>query len=154
MSLLSLVAVTGLALAGAACEKKADAPKAPASPVAPAKTDAHGHDHEHGDSVELGTQTIGGFTVKASRDDKVEAGKEVPFDLFITPPAGNKFGAARIWIGTEDAKGSMKVKCETEEDHYHAHAVAPTPLPEGSKLWVEVENDKGEKHTGSFAIKP
>jgi hypothetical protein len=65
--------------------------------------------------------------------------------------------AVRFWIGTEDAVGSMKAKSEIENpaepNRWHTHADVPNPIPTGSKLWVEIESDTGEKVTGSFDLK-
>lgn len=119
-----------------------------------------GHDHadgdmhdDHGPTVELGSSAIGAFQVKASRDGGIKAGGESPVDLWLTPSAGAKVGAVRAWIGTQDAKGSIKAKMDLEKDNYHNHVEIPNPLPTGAMLWVEIEDDKGLKTTGSFALK-
>jgi len=114
--------------------------------------EGEGHD-DHGATVELGTGTIGAFQVRASRDGEVEAGGEAAVDLWVTPTASAKIGAVRAWIGLEDAKGSIKAKMDLEKDNYHSHVEVPTPMPAGSKLWVEIEDDKGVKATGSFELK-
>lgn len=135
------------------CEKKAPAP-APTT-----KTDKHDHDHG-GVSVALGEQEVGGFTAKATRDDgKIIAGKEAPIDVTVTPKAGTtaKVTAVRFWIGTQDAKGSVKAKAEIEDpkepNSWHTHTEVPNPLPAGSKLWVEIEDDKGTKSVAGFDLK-
>jgi len=162
------------------CDKKPDAiapvkPSGAANTSTPAvkqpaiKADDHahapgekhdGHDHsdgdkhdDHGPTVELGSSTIGSFQVKASRDGEIKAGGELPVDLWLTPSAGVKVGAVRAWIGTQDAKGSMKAKMGLEKDNYHNHVEVPNPLPAGAMLWVEIEDEKGVKTTGSFALK-
>ena len=118
--------------------------------------DGHGHGHS-GKIIELGSATIGGFDVKLTRDaDPIVAGGEGAFDATITGGTGN-IAAVRFWVGTADAKGSMKAKAEIEDpkepNRWHTHAEVPKPMPADSKLWVEVENDKGEKSTGSFDLK-
>lgn len=132
----------------------------------------HGHDHDHGDAghdpghghhgaaIELGSGTIGPFGVQAMRDEgAVEAGKEAAVDVIVTPAAegGAKVAAVRFWIGTEDAAGSVKARAEIENaaepNRWHTHAEIPSPLPAGSRLWVEIEDDKGALHTGSFDLK-
>lgn len=153
------------ALSAAGCEKRAEtAPKTPA-PAANSDDDGHDHDdadghdhdhdhgdgHDHGPVTQLGEQSAGGFTIKASRDGAVTAGGDAPIDASITGSA--KVAAVRFWIGSRDAKGSVKARAEAEQDHWHAHVEVPKPLPEGSRLWVEVETDKGEKSVAGFDLK-
>lgn len=148
------------ALSAAGCEKKAEPAPAskPPAPAANSGHDGHDHDHDHGDGhdhgpvTQLGEQSAGGFTIKASRDGAVTAGGDAPIDASITGSA--KVAAVRFWIGSQDAKGSVKARAEAEKDHWHAHVEVPKPLPEGSRLWVEVENDKGEKSVAGFDVKP
>jgi hypothetical protein len=127
-----------------------------------AKGDDHDHDHaaggghddhDHGPVVELGSTNIGGFSVKASRDGAVEPGGEAPVDLWITPTAGAKVGVVRAWIGTQDAKGSVKARLDLEKDNYHNHVEVPKPLPADAKLWIEIEDEKNVKAVGSFDLK-
>ena len=124
----------------------ADASKAAGSDA------GHGDDHDHGATTELGEQSAGGFTIKASRDGDVVAGKDAAIDVWVTGGT-SKVAAVRFWIGTQDAKGSVKAKAELEKDNWHTHAEIPSPMPEGSKLWVEVETDKGEKTVVGFELK-
>lgn len=137
----------------------------------PAKADDHGHDHSHGGDqahkaghggavITLGEATIGVFTAKATRDEgQIVAGKDAPIDVTITSAAGatTKAVAVRFWIGTQDAKGSVKAKAEIEDpkdpNRWHVHAEIPNPIPGGSKLWVEIEDDKGGTAVGSFELK-
>jgi len=176
--LLAPLAIGNL-LAG--CEEKTapisvtPAPK-PATPSAtpattPATPKADGHDHAHdtdhkdehghgGPVVELGEQPIGAFTAKASRDaGQIVAGKDAPIDVTLasTAVAASQPSAVRFWIGTEDAKGSVKAKAEHEDpkkiDVWHVHVEIPSPLPPTSKLWVEIEDNKGVKSIGSFDLK-
>lgn len=120
------------------------------------KKDDHGHDHDHdhahGDAVKLGTATIAGFTVTASMEGAVKAGEEAHVDLSITGGTGTPKGV-RVWIGTEDGAGSVKSLAERGDHGYHAHAEAPNPLPEGSKLWVSIDDEQGVTHMGSFELK-
>jgi|CXWL01.1.fsa_nt_gi predicted small lipoprotein YifL len=170
---LLLIAVLTLATLAAAssltgCEDK----KPAATPPKPAKADDHAHDHgptgEHaapkaghgGAVIALGEQTIGSFTAKATRDEgQIVAGKDAPIDVTITPTAGatTKTAAVRFWIGTQDAKGSVKAKAEIEgpkdPNRWHVHAEIPNPMPAGSKLWVEIEDDKGGTSVGGFDLK-
>jgi hypothetical protein len=148
VALLSCVAV-GLAAAG--CDSKQ--PPAKAAP----KTDSHasgGHgDHSH--PVALGEGTFGPYTVRASRDEgPLKPGGDAPIDVWVT---GGPVTAVRFWIGTEDGKGAMKSRAEIENasdpTHWHTHAEVPDPIPQGGKLWVEIEGEGGGATTASFDLK-
>ncbi|HEX8323541.1 MAG TPA: hypothetical protein VF595_06460 [Tepidisphaeraceae bacterium] len=146
------------------CEDKAE--KAPPAETAGAHD---GHDHappttapvagHGGPIVALGSATAGAFQLSATRDQgPIEAGKDTPIDVTVTPAAGAaKPTAVRFWIGTEDAKGSAKAKAEVENpaepNRWHTHVDIPTPLPADAKLWVEVEAEGGAKSTASFDLK-
>lgn len=168
--------VSGLCIASASllmvgCEKKADAPAKPSTDTTATKDD-HGHDHAagsnhdhsdskdakatnddgHGPTTELGEQIIDGYTIKASRDGDIIAGSDAPIDVWISGGT-DKVAAVRFWIGTQDGKGSVKARAEIERDNWHTHAEVPSPLPDGSKLWVEIESDKGAKTLASFDLK-
>lgn len=161
------------------CEKKAEAPAKPAAKTGTtASGDGHdhkdgdGHDtkagekhdhkdgddhdhkdgHGHGPKTELGSQSAGGMTINAALEGAVTPGAEATFDIGVTGGAG-KPAAVRVWVGTQDGKGSIKGKAEAEGDGWHAHTEVPKPLPAGSKLWVEVETARGEKHTVGFELK-
>jgi hypothetical protein len=148
----------------ASCEEKS----APPAPSGASTTPAPAPAPEHKDSgaghggpvIDLGSSTIGPFDVKAMRDQGViVAGKDAPIDVTVTPSSGAtaKAAAVRFWIGTQDAKGSVKAKADIENpaepNRWHTHAEVPNPLPENSMLWVEIEDDKGGTSTGSFALK-
>lgn len=150
-------------------------PKA-TSPAPDGHQDDDGHDHggdKHTDAkkdgghaghggavVELGETTVDGMKIKASRDKgEIKAGGDAPIDVWVMTADGTPttVAAVRFWIGTEDAKGSIKAKSEievpTEPNHWHTHAEVPDPLPPGAKLWVEVEVKPNEKKTASFDLK-
>jgi hypothetical protein len=143
------------------CEEKKPAGTSATKPATPAKADDHGHGHGHGGAaIPLGEQTIGSFTTKATRDEgEIVAGGDAAFDVTITPAAGatTKAAAVRFWIGTQDAKGSVKAKAEIEDakdpNRWHVHVEIPNPMPAGSKLWVEIEDDKGSTVAGSYDLK-
>ncbi|QOJ01126.1 MAG: hypothetical protein HRU70_11735 [Phycisphaeraceae bacterium] len=158
-SIITVVSVLSLLAAAASqtgCEKKPEPVKAGGPAATPTGTDTHGHsagmDHGHGPTTALGEQTAGGFTVKASRDGGISPGGDAPIDVWVTGGSA-KVAAVRFWIGTQDAKGSLKAKAELEKDNWHTHAEVPSPLPEGSKLWVEVESDSGETTLVGFDLK-
>jgi hypothetical protein len=150
-----LISVLGIA-AFVGCEKQ---PATTSNNTPPAKTDteapaAAGH---HGKPIELGTATAGEFSLRAARDEgAITAGSDAPIDVWVTGGTAKVVGV-RFWIGAEDAKGSIKAKAEiefpAEPNHWHTHAEIPDPMPAGSKLWVEVEDDKGGRSVTSFDLK-
>ena len=133
------------------------------------KSDSNGDDESvpknltagHGGKViPLGESVIGSFDVMVTRDvGEIVAGKDAPIDVTVVPVAGSsvKAVAVRFWIGTENAIGSVKAKSEIENpkepNRWHTHADVPNPIPAGSKLWVEIENENGERVLGSFDLK-
>ena len=172
LALLATVAIGGgLSLCTLGCDGSK-------SPVTAEEHDHEGHDHEghdhgkgeapaepkpaeastepkaadaHGLPTQLGEQTVGGYIVKASRDGALAAGGEAPIDVWVS--GGAKVSAVRFWIGSEDAKGSVKAKAAIEDDNWHTHAEVPKPLATDAKLWVEIEAEGGAKVTASFDLK-
>lgn len=179
LALLTVVSFAAVAMPLGGCEKKAEPAKPAAGTgksAANKPADSHdGHDHGPGDDhrkpdshapghggavIALGEQTVGPFNAKATRDEgQIVAGKDAAIDVTITPVAGSaaKAVAVRFWIGMQDAKGSVKAKAEIEDpkdpNRWHVHAEIPSPMPAGSKLWVEIESDKGEKSVAAFDLK-
>jgi VCBS repeat-containing protein len=173
---VALVAAAGMMVGVVGCERKETGGTAGEQPAASGDgthehdhdhahdhdhdhADGHGHDHrhgEHGATIDLGVVTAGSFSVTAALGEgAVEAGKEVAVDLTITAVEGEaQVVAVRVWIGTEDAAGSIKARAEAEGGvgNWHAHVEAPSPLPEGSRLWVEVEDDRGELRLAMFDL--
>ncbi|MGE3108160.1 MAG: hypothetical protein AB7G11_09985 [Phycisphaerales bacterium] len=166
MTFQSLAAL--LITAGLCCVPACDKKPAPGN-TAPANTRNDDHDHAPGDGhdhhdhaavIDLGATTIGPFEVRASRDQgDLVAGKEAAINVTVSPAPGATatVAAVRSWIGAEDANGSVKTKADIEDpknpNRWHTHAEIPSPLPAGSKLWVEIEDDKGAKSVGSFDLK-
>lgn len=140
------------------CERKSESPTPAASTDGHAHRPGdghnhdHDHDHDHGPTTQLGEQVAGGFTVRASRDGDIAPGGDAPIDVWITGGAGRPT-AVRFWIGTQDARGSIKARAELEKDNWHTHAEVPDPLPAGSMLWVEIETGAGEKTVVGFDLK-
>jgi|LauGreDrversion4_2_1035121.scaffolds.fasta_scaffold14780_2 hypothetical protein len=118
---------------------------------APAAAEAD-HGHGHGATTQLGEQEVAGFTVRASRDGAIASVPDAPIDVWITGGSG-RVTAVRFWIGTQDAKGSVKAKAEIEKDNWHTHAELPSPMPAGSKLWVEFEVEGSAKQLVGFDLK-
>ena len=108
----------------------------------------HGHDddhdhvaddeHGHGESVSLGQVAIGAWTVEAARSGEVAAASEIVVDLGIT--GGTPVDVVRMWVGTEDARGSIKVRADGGGDAWHGHVAIPADLPPGSAIWIEIES--------------
>ncbi|MEK6798525.1 MAG: hypothetical protein AABZ12_06145 [Planctomycetota bacterium] len=175
MRYLIAIVVVVLSLGLGACDRSADKAGSGSKPpaAAPAKlTDDHRPGEAHaiagakddpgpkaqtdlgGEVIELGTAKIGEFTARASRD-KVEfkPGGDAPIDVWIDGGVGKGVTAVRFWIGTQDAKGSIKAKAGIEDGKWHTHVEIPLPMPEGSKLWVEIEEPSAKKVLGSFDLR-
>ncbi len=130
-----------------------DHPHGPNGEHTPATVPTAGHG---GPVIALGTATAVPFSLVATRDQgAIVAGKDAPIDVTVTS-TGGKPTAVRFWIGTEDAKGSVKAKAAIENpaepNRWHTHAEIPEPLPADSKLWVEVEAEGGVKSVASFEL--
>lgn len=137
-----------------------------------AKSEAHDHEHADGDShvhsddaghdgpmTDLGSSSIGSFTMKASRG-QIAAGSDAPINAWLTPSVGGANAnvvAVRFWVGTQSGAESVKAKAEIEDpaqpNHWHGHAEVPNPIPAGSRLWVEIEFEGQGKQAGSFDLK-
>lgn len=162
MHRLAMIVAISCMFVLAGCEQKPAAPPAGSGVGAsdkPAgdKKPSAGHG---GEIIELGTTKTGDLTVRASRDKgEIKPGGDAPIDVWVTT-ADDKpatVTAVRFWIGTEDAKSSVKAKAEievpSEPNHWHTHAEVPSPLPAGAKLWVEIEGTNGKKNVASFDLK-
>lgn len=119
-----------------------------AKPAAGKAAGDHG-DHGQGEGGALGTATIGVWTVAVSGE--VKAGSEAHLDIKLSGSAA-KPAAVRVWIGSQDGKGAMKQKADGSGNEYHAHADVPNPIPAGAKLWIEIDDGKGDKAVGGLAI--
>ncbi len=162
-SMLAAAAFSLFALALAGCDKPAPAKPAGGDKSAAGKTDAAKHDdsththakddHAHGgDEFDLGSSKIGVWNVKVSQEGTVAAGEEGHFDVILSGSADVP-AAIRMWIGTADAKGSVKAKAEIEKDtQWHAHVEAPKPIADEHMLWIEIEDAKGGKESHAFKL--
>lgn len=131
--------------------KSAPDPRSAETSTAPSSgTPTHG-----GETIDLGTQKLGEFNVRASREKgALEPGGEAPVDVWVDGGTGQGVAAVRLWIGTQDARGSIKAKAEFEHGKWHSHLELPTPMPAEARLWVEIEKSAGERSSGSFDLKP
>lgn len=168
--LTPIAAIAAIALLAplSACEK-APAPS-PGAETHSAATHNHdhdhdhadhaGHDHGHGEPIPLGETAAGPYRVRAARDrGELAPGGDAAIDVWIEPAADGapRVAAVRLWIGAEDAAGSIKARAEIENPanpaQWHTHAELPDPLPEGSRLWIEIEDDSGATTLASFDLK-
>ncbi|MEQ8819903.1 MAG: hypothetical protein RLY93_06630 [Sumerlaeia bacterium] len=105
--------------------------------------------HSHGgEIVSLGEKQVLGFTVKAEQEGAVTAGQEAVFLIETTPAAE----AVRLWVGDEQATGSVRSKAEGGPTSFHSHAMVPSPLTAEAQLWVEVQNAAGERGSVAFDL--
>jgi hypothetical protein len=144
------VVVISALVALAGCESKPPA-ATPPKPAPAASAPAGGH---HGGAVvELGTASVDGMSLKASRDaGELKPGGDAPIDVWIDGGLGGAT-VVRFWIGTADAKGSVKAKAAVEDGKWHTHADLPDPLPADSKLWIEIERKDRKTSVASFDLK-
>ena len=160
MKNLMFAACVGVAVLSAGCGEEsttstggssANTPAGSSTPTAAPTTAGGKHDSEEHARVPIGEATQAGLKLVATMDSAVKPGGEGAFDVVVT---GGKPKAVRFWVGTEDAKGSVKAKAEEETpDNWHTHAEVPDPLPAGSKFWVEVEPPTGATFKASFDLK-
>ena len=135
-TLLGLTALSCLLLpaCGGDAPATTDRPGTPAAGTAPMADD-------HGEPHPLGSMTIGAHTFTVVQSGDVEAGHDMPLDLEF-PQGAALPTTVRAWIGVESGKGSRKTRLDKEGDRVlHQHVDAPDPIPEGSKIWIEIEAD-------------
>jgi hypothetical protein len=109
-------------------------------------------EHKHGTKRKhkLGRQPIGAYTVSVILIGEVEPGEHVDFDIKLIDAKSDP-KALRVWIGTQDAAGSMKATGTKVKTTYTGEVTAPSPMPKDAKLWVELETEEGTK-SGSFEM--
>jgi hypothetical protein len=134
-----LIAATLFALAAAVSFMTAQSPASPEH--------AQGHPHK------LGRKPIAGYTVSVILLGEIEPGGHVDFDIKLID-AKNDPKALRVWIGTQDAKGSEKALGKKGKATYTGEVNVPKPLPEGAQMWVELETDAGTASAGYEIEKP
>ncbi|MBX3355315.1 MAG: hypothetical protein KF724_06425 [Phycisphaeraceae bacterium] len=120
----------------------------------------HGHGegmsggHHHGPSIELGQVSVSPWTIIATRDEgPVTPGGDIAVDIILMRMADEDIDPSqadapppttvRLWIGSEDGRGALKVLADLEKDgatkEWHAHVEVPDPLPPDAKIWAELE---------------
>jgi hypothetical protein len=100
-------------------------------------------DHKHSEEKhKLGRQKIGAYTVSVIMIGEPEAAHPVDFDVKLFDNDKDP-KAIRVWIGTEDGKGSEKVKLEKKTTTFGGRVKMPDTKPENCKVWVEVETESG-----------
>jgi hypothetical protein len=117
------------------------------------KEAGHVDDHGgggHGAMVSLGSIQLGGVAVDVELEGALEPGNELGVEISF---AKDKplVGTVRAWVGVESANGSMKGKLVKEGDTaLHGHLEVPKSLPEGSKIWFEVDGASAGKASIGF----
>lgn len=124
----------------------------------------HDHDHDHAedgshegddDMAHSGMRPIGQVTLTGGTLDVAVAGDLTPgteLHVDITYADGEPPSAVRVWVGVESAEGSMKAKADAGDEGYHAHVEVPDPLPADSRLWLEAEDESGEREQASLVV--
>jgi hypothetical protein len=116
---------------------------------------ADGHDHA-AEAKPLGSLVIGSQTIAIATAGGLAAGSELHVELQIKPEAPAP-KAIRVWVGSENARGSAKAKAEAEKNvkgAYAAHVEVPKPIPADSKLWIAIEQADGQTIKGSLVLAP
>lgn len=112
--------------------------------------DEGGHDDGHGDMRSLGDVTIAGSTLAIELGGELIAGTELHVN--IEHKEGDVPTAVRAWVGDEAGTGAIKSKADGADGVFHGHVEVPAELADGAKLWLEIEDTAGERHTGSVAM--
>ena len=97
----------------------------------------------------MGSSDLGDFKIKVASIGEITPGKEGVLDGEVS---GGSLAAIRAWVGVESAKGSLKSKMGVSGKGFHGHVEVPTTLPDGSAIWLEVEDAAGKKHKASFKM--
>lgn len=125
------------------------------SPALIAAEHSHAHDdHGHGPTQKLGQIVIGDVSLDLDISGALTPGGEVHVEI-SSEPATATFTALRVWIGSQNGRGSEKALAAPAADHaghWSAHVAVPKPLPEGSKMWVQAQPAKGDAVVSSVAL--
>ena len=135
---MRLFSLLGLTVLITSCSQQ---PTAEIGEQPPANNGATTAEQDHGKSKPLGKINADGHSIEVIQYGDVEPGSEAAFDLMFES-AKPLPQAVRAWIGIESGVGSMKSRLAKEGEHtVHGHVEVPATLPDGSKLWIEVETD-------------
>ncbi|MHC4661839.1 MAG: hypothetical protein ACYS8W_09135 [Planctomycetota bacterium] len=109
-----------------------------------------GSDDHKGEKHFLGAVTVGEYEISVNQFGEAKAGGETVFEVELE--SDNAPSRVRVWVGTADAKGSIKCLAKKDSDGmcFDAHVELPDPLPEKSKLWIETENKEKKKVRASI----
>ena len=112
----------------------------------------HGHAHAHGQPVALGKATIGTAAVAVTGAGEVVPGQEWHVGVAL-PPDAPAPKTIRVWVGTENGRGSEKARAlKATGGSYEAHVAVPKPLAAGSAVWVALESTAGQTEKGSVPL--
>lgn len=114
----------------------------------------HSHGHSHGPLTPIGKAVMGTYSVTVEAAGNPAPGKEWHLEILLDPaqPAPK---AVRVWVGQQNARGSVKSKAAPKmgpKGAYSAHVDVPAPLPAGSQVWIALEPNAGEATQGSLAL--
>lgn len=111
----------------------------------------HGAEHAHGEHQDLGTTTVAGITFQASQLGKLTEAEGI-FEVTLAKgsPAPK---AVRLWVGNENAEGSVKTKADGAGPEYEMHVELPKPLPATARVWIEIQLEDGKKSKAGFALR-
>lgn len=144
------LAVVAITLCGLIC-LWACGPAGDSKPNGTAEKKEHAHASE---KHSLGEAKIEASVLSATQIGDLEAGAEGVFEVVVSGIKTSDL-VVRLWIGTEDGKGSMRHKAGSmEAGHYHAHVQMPKPLSKDSKLWVELERSTDGSKIGKCSFTP
>lgn len=142
-----LIFSTAIVLAMIGCGNPAPPESAPAEPAPAAKPAEPAETTSTAIPMRnFAPVTIGPYKVQPMFEEEIEDGH---YNIRVEE---GDFTAVRIWVGAEDNSDVMVVKTELENDYQHGHLEVPNPIPDGVELWIEIENEAGEKFTGSVPL--
>jgi hypothetical protein len=106
----------------------------------------------HAAAKPVAEKAMGAWKVAVFIPKPAIAGKALDVDLALTP-AATRPKAVRLWVGAENAKGSVKVKAEPEAPGAYCVGVeVPDPIPAEAKLWLAIEAEDGTTVKESVAL--
>ncbi|MCA8965069.1 MAG: hypothetical protein H6838_11705 [Planctomycetes bacterium] len=93
---------------------------------------------DHGEAHPLGKITLNDMQVEVALLGDLSGGVA---NIDLEFPAGTKLpSVVRGWVGLESAVGSRKAQLHKESSTgMHGHLDLPKTVPDGSKIWIEIE---------------